>query len=153
MSPIKDILVLHHSHLDLGYTHSQPVMRELQIEYINQALKLLDDTADWPELSRPKWTCEVTEPVIWWLEQAQDIDINRFRLYLQEGRLAISTSLDVGSGVLKAWMSTPGGREGEALPVSEGKVDMTLQPRRVTWIRLKQSDLSVFDFAREKSKN
>ena len=90
MSRIKEILVLHHSHLDLGYTHSQPVMKALQIEYIDQALDLLDDTADRLEISRPKWTCEVSQPVLWWLEQAPPERIDQFEEFLEQGRLAIS---------------------------------------------------------------
>ncbi len=90
MSSIKDILVLHHSHLDLGYTHSQPVMKALQVEYIDQALDLLDRTADRSGISRPKWTCEVTQPVLWWLEQAPLERIDQFKGFLEEGRLAIS---------------------------------------------------------------
>ncbi len=90
MGGIKDILVLHHSHLDLGYTHSPPVMKALQIEFIDQALDLLDETASWPEISRPKWTCEVTQPVLWWLEQAGRDSLSRFEAHLGSGRLAIS---------------------------------------------------------------
>lgn len=62
----------------------------MQTEYIDQALDLLDDTADWPEISRPKWTCEVTEPVVWWLVQASEGNIGRFERNLKKGRLAIS---------------------------------------------------------------
>jgi peroxiredoxin (alkyl hydroperoxide reductase subunit C) len=47
---------------------------ELQREYIDQALRLLAETADWPEESRPKWTCEVTAPVLKWLETASAPD-------------------------------------------------------------------------------
>ena len=90
MIRIKEVLVLHHSHLDLGYTHSQPVMKALQIEYLDQALELLDSTADWPEISKPKWTCEVTQPVLWWLDKASPDQINKFKGYLKKGRLAIS---------------------------------------------------------------
>jgi len=86
---IKEILVLHHSHLDVGYTHSQPVIMELHREYIDQALALLAETADWPEESRPKWTCEVTAPVLKWLETASDADVARCRAFVRQGRLAI----------------------------------------------------------------
>jgi len=86
---LKEILVLHHSHLDVGYTHSQPIIWELQREYIDQALDLLDETADWPEPLQPKWTCEVTSPVLKWLETANASDEARFRRMVQGGRLAI----------------------------------------------------------------
>ena len=86
---IKEILVLHHSHLDVGYTHSQPVIMELQREYIDQALHLLAETAEWTEDARPKWTCEVTAPVLKWLETASDADVESFNAFARQGRLAI----------------------------------------------------------------
>jgi len=86
---IKEILVLHHSHLDVGYTHSQPVIMELHREYIDQALALLAETADWPVDSRPKWTCEVTAPVLKWLETASEADVALFNKFVRQGRLAI----------------------------------------------------------------
>ncbi|MBI4326819.1 MAG: glycoside hydrolase, partial [Chloroflexi bacterium] len=87
--PIKEILVLHHSHLDIGYTHSQPVIWELHREYLDLALDLLEQTADWPETSRPKWTCEVTAPVLKWLETATAAGVARFTRFIKERRLAI----------------------------------------------------------------
>jgi hypothetical protein len=90
MKLIKEILVLHHSHLDVGYTHSQPVVWELHREYLNQALILLDCTEEWPDdNSRPKWTCEVTAPVLKWLETAEAKDIEHFVKHVRAGRLAI----------------------------------------------------------------
>lgn len=86
---IKEILVLHHSHLDVGYTHSQPILWEMQREYIDQALDLLEETVEWPEGSRPKWTCEVTSPVLKWLETATADDERRFRRMVEQGRLGI----------------------------------------------------------------
>ncbi len=87
---IKEILVLHHSHLDVGYTHSQPILWELQSEFINQALELLDDTADWPEISQPRWTCEVTAQVAKWLKSATPDQVAHFARYLKSGRIGIS---------------------------------------------------------------
>jgi alpha-mannosidase len=86
---IKELLVLHHSHLDVGYTHSQPVVWELHREYLGQAMDLLEGTADWPEGSRPAWTCEVTAPVLKWMETATGADVARFRALVDQGRLSI----------------------------------------------------------------
>ena len=87
---IKEILVIHHSHLDVGYTHTQPIVWQLQYEFIEQALNLLDKTKDWDEPSRPRWTCEVTAQVMKWLEHASEESINKFRKYLEENRIGIS---------------------------------------------------------------
>jgi alpha-mannosidase len=90
MPALREILVLHHSHLDVGYTHSQPVAWELHREYIDQALDLLDATAGWPDDgSRPKWTCEVTAPVLKWLETVSGADVERFRAHVRAGRLSV----------------------------------------------------------------
>lgn len=86
---LQEILVLHHSHLDVGYTHSQPIIWEMHREYIDLALNLLENTAGWPEGSRPKWTCEVTAPVLRWLETASPADERRFARQVEAGRLAI----------------------------------------------------------------
>ncbi|NWK57501.1 glycoside hydrolase [Verrucomicrobiaceae bacterium N1E253] len=89
MSQLEEILVIHHSHLDLGYTHSQPIVEQLHLEFIDQALDLLDGSDGWPEISAPKWTCEVTWPVLDWLSQASDEQIDRFRNYYLSGRIDV----------------------------------------------------------------
>ena len=64
-SSIHEILLLHHSHLDVGYTHSQSILQEFQNEYITQAIDWLEQKADMPGGARPKWTCEVGEAAAW----------------------------------------------------------------------------------------
>lgn len=86
---VREILVLHHSHLDVGYTHSQPIVWEMQREFIDQALDMLAGTKDWPLSSQPKWTCEVTEPLLRWADRAGENDLARFRSFLEEGRIGI----------------------------------------------------------------
>jgi alpha-mannosidase len=87
---ISEILVLHHSHLDVGYTHPQPILWRLQREYISQALDWLERTAGLPEDSRPKWTCEATEPVRRWLAAASPSDAVRFKDLCDQGRIGLS---------------------------------------------------------------
>jgi len=87
---IRDILLLHHSHTDVGYTHPQPVVLELHRRYIDQALDLAERTADWPENSRFKWTCEVTGTALDWWRSADDHQRRRFLNATQAGQLEVA---------------------------------------------------------------
>lgn len=87
---IEEILLLHHSHLDVGYTHTQPIVWELQREFIEQVIEWLEDTADHPGGSRPAWTCEVTEPVRRWLAGASAREIDRFKSLVVQGRIGLA---------------------------------------------------------------
>ena len=76
---VREVLVLHHSHTDIGYTHPPLVVWELSRRFINEALDLCEATADWPEESRVRWTCETTGPLLHWMEHASERDLERFR--------------------------------------------------------------------------
>nr|WP_240159675.1 glycosyl hydrolase-related protein [Paenibacillus aceris] len=85
-------MVLHHSHLDVGYTHAQPILLELQKEYIDQALLLCEQTEDWPENCKFRWTCESSYVVLKWLETSDLRQIEKFKHYLHNGQMSISAS-------------------------------------------------------------
>ncbi|MEI6653182.1 MAG: glycoside hydrolase family 38 C-terminal domain-containing protein [Verrucomicrobiota bacterium] len=89
-APIQEILMLHHSHMDVGYTHSQPVFWQLQNEFISQALDWLEATADLPAGARPKWTCEASEPLRRWLAKAQAADVARLVQLHRQGRIDVA---------------------------------------------------------------
>jgi len=64
---IKEILLLHHSHTDIGYTSPQPVIFELHKRYIEQAIELAERTLSKQKHNQFKWTCEVTGMTMdWW---------------------------------------------------------------------------------------
>lgn len=86
---IREILLLHHSHTDVGYTHPQPVFWELQRRIVDQAIELCERTADRPEASRARWTCETTWPVMHWLSRASGSQIERFRALAKAGQMSI----------------------------------------------------------------
>ena len=90
MSKIKEILCLHHSHLDVGYTHPQNMLLELQCDYIDQAIDLCLQTADWPEASRFRWTVEATYPLMKWMKAAAPERIQLFRRLVKEGCISVA---------------------------------------------------------------
>lgn len=87
---IKEILCISHSHLDVGFTHPQSMLLNLQEDYIDQALELCERTADYPEPARFRWTCEASLPVERWLQTAAPEQVAWFRRLVQEGRISIT---------------------------------------------------------------
>src|ERR1700758_5376927 len=88
---IKEILVFHHSHLDVGYTHSQPLVWELQQEYLTQVIPWLELTADdADQRSTPRWTCEATDPVLRWIDRAPAALVERFVALCRSGRISLT---------------------------------------------------------------
>ena len=57
---VKEVLCMPHSHLDIGYTHPQPMLMEQQVDYVNQVLELMKETEDYPEETRFRWTMEAS---------------------------------------------------------------------------------------------
>lgn len=87
----KEVLILHHSHVDVGFTHPQSMYWELQKGYLDAALDMLDRTETWPDdISRPRWTAEATAPVVRWLETASPRDVKRLKHHVKTGRFGIA---------------------------------------------------------------
>lgn len=85
---LNEILLLHHTHTDIGYTHEQPVIWELNRQFIDDALEQIDLTSSWDLPSRPIWTCEVTEPLRHWMRYASESQLERFRAAVKSGRMS-----------------------------------------------------------------
>lgn len=95
---IKEILFVHHTHTDIGYTHPQPVVFELHRRFIDEALDIAEETADWPDECRFRWTCEVTGTTRDWWEHASDKDRDRFLAAVKRGQFEVAGM---------AWHMTP----------------------------------------------
>ena len=95
---INEILFVHHTHTDIGYTHPQPVVFELHRRFIDEALDIAEETADWPDDCRFRWTCEVTGTTRDWWEQASDKDRDRFIAAVKRGQFEVAGM---------AWHMTP----------------------------------------------
>src|SRR5258706_11193243 len=88
---IDEILLFHHSHLDAGYTHSQPILWELQQEYLTQVVTWLEDTvSDFEAGAAPKWTFEATEPALRWIQRSPQDLIDRVFALCRAGRVGLT---------------------------------------------------------------
>jgi len=85
---LRELLILNHSHTDVGYTHEQPIVWELHRQFIDDALEQIDRTADWDADSRPIWTCEVTEMLRHWKKRASPQQLERFDRAVAAGRMS-----------------------------------------------------------------
>ena len=87
---IKEILYVHHSHTDIGYTHPQPVVMELHRRFIDEALDIAERTADYPEDAKFRWTCEVTGITVDWWQHASNADRDRFLAAVKRGQFDVA---------------------------------------------------------------
>jgi hypothetical protein len=87
---ISEILFVHHSHTDIGYTHPQPVVMELHRRFIDEALDLAEATADYPDDAKFRWTCEVTGITLDWWRHASNADRDRFLAAVGRGQFDVA---------------------------------------------------------------
>ena len=67
-----ELHILHHTHLDIGYTHVQTEVMTRQWEHLEKAIELARATQDYPEGARFKWLPEGLWAIDGYLEQASD---------------------------------------------------------------------------------
>ncbi|MDQ3512701.1 MAG: hypothetical protein M3462_03400, partial [Chloroflexota bacterium] len=84
------IFLIHHSHLDIGYTDPQASVLASQLAYLDAALDLVAATDDWPEESRFRWNVEVTWPLQHWLGSRPASVRDAFLERVKQGRIEIN---------------------------------------------------------------
>lgn len=87
---INEILFVHHSHTDIGYTHPQPVVMELHRRFIDEALDIAEATVDYPDDAKFRWTCEVTGITVDWWKHATNTDRDRFMAAVKRGQFEVA---------------------------------------------------------------
>ena len=65
-----EVYVLHHSHVDIGYTHVQTDVLKMHYRYFDQAIELARESAQYPAGSQFKWNTEVLWAVDSYLREA-----------------------------------------------------------------------------------
>ncbi len=84
-----EIYLLHHSHVDIGYTHVQTEVVRKHWDYFKQVIELARKTADYPAGSRFKWNVEVLWAVDSYLEQASPAELEAFIDAVRKGWIGL----------------------------------------------------------------
>jgi len=87
---LEEIIIIQHSHTDIGFTHDLPIVWELQRRFIDEALELAEREQDAPEGERFCWTAETSAVVRHWLEKAAASDIERFQALEKAGLIEVT---------------------------------------------------------------
>jgi len=78
-----------HTHYDIGYTDPQPAVINRLVEEMNDAVRFCEETVDWPEDSRYRWTVEVSALMKEYLARRPAEETARFLGLAREGRIEI----------------------------------------------------------------
>lgn len=86
------ILILNHSHTDIGYTDRQEKIERYHIEYIKEAINILNEAYEngKEEWQGFKWTCESFWCVERFLEEANEKELRDFTKYVKSGNIGLS---------------------------------------------------------------
>jgi alpha-mannosidase len=85
---IETLYVCNHTHTDIGFTDHQDVCFRQHAEFVDQAMDVIEATADYPEEARFRWTCEVTGPLERYFADGGDIE--RFLRHNASGALDVA---------------------------------------------------------------
>jgi hypothetical protein len=83
------VFLVHHSHLDIGYTDTQGSVLQHHLQYLDSVLDLASATDDWPEDAKFRWNVEATWPLLHWINNRPEGDRTRFFDRVREGRIEI----------------------------------------------------------------
>ena len=84
-----EVYLLHHSHVDIGYTHVQTEVERKHWKYFEQVIDLARKTADYPAGSAFKWNVEVLWAVDSFLKQASPEDSQAFVDAVKKGWIGL----------------------------------------------------------------
>jgi hypothetical protein len=86
---IRQVLLVGHTHHDVGYTNSPRLVDDLHAATVLRVLELCDtNDGDGPDAFR--WTFEVARPVLRFLAEADPADVARLRRRVEQGRVAVT---------------------------------------------------------------
>jgi alpha-mannosidase len=89
MATVREILLVPHTHHDVGYTNSPRIVLPMHRRIVGEVLDLCESSPDGlPETMR--WTFEVSRPVVDFLDRAGAGGVERLRSLQQAGRVSLT---------------------------------------------------------------
>ena len=92
IKPVKEweIYLVQHTHTDIGYTRPQSEILPEHLRYIDHALDFCDQTDDYPDAAKFRWTCETAWSVREYLRSRSQEQIDRLLKRVKEGRIEVT---------------------------------------------------------------
>ncbi|MFI7615896.1 glycoside hydrolase family 38 C-terminal domain-containing protein [Nonomuraea terrae] len=84
------VFVVHHSHLDIGYTDPQGTVLRHHLDYLDTALRLAEESASWPDDAKFRWSVESSWPALKWLEARPKELTDRFTELARAGVIEVT---------------------------------------------------------------
>lgn len=84
------IHLVHHSHLDIGYTDPQGRVRTEQVQFLDSALDLIEETSHWPEEAQFRWVVESLWVFDKWREVRPAAVVERMMDQVRQGRIELT---------------------------------------------------------------
>ncbi|MFV0504809.1 MAG: hypothetical protein ACK5LT_12725 [Lachnospirales bacterium] len=87
-----EILVVHHSHTDIGYTERQEKLKRYHVDFINQAVEILEkiETGEIDNAHGFKWQCENQWQIENFYENATLEELEKFEKHVKAGSIGLS---------------------------------------------------------------
>jgi hypothetical protein len=89
MTRVDTVQLINHCHTDIGYTHDQPVLWDLQRRFIDDGLAVAERDLEKDSPDAFQWTIETTGPLLRWLETASQEQVERLQRLEDAGRVEV----------------------------------------------------------------
>jgi hypothetical protein len=84
------VFVVHHSHLDIGYTDPQAIVMRNHLAYLDAVLDLAAVARESPDDAQFRWTVEANWPLQRWLDARPPAACDELLRLVREGRVEVS---------------------------------------------------------------
>jgi hypothetical protein len=92
LKPVKKwfIYLVQHTHTDIGYTRPQSTILPEHLRFIDYALDYCDQTDDYPDDAKFRWTCETSWAVSEYIGVRPSSQIERLKKRIEQGRIEVA---------------------------------------------------------------